>query len=209
MTITLDTRKQMKVHQKEKWGFLRETSEKAQKAGADPDTGLHRTGLEEYLKVIFPEISKDEWIHDKVVPGSKSQSRPDYRCESLKLIVEFDGLQHYQKPNVIRADEKKDKMYEEMGYKIVRIPYFIQLTNEVIKLMFDKDVEEIMFNPEIPSMGVKGQNTPAFCCPAGIKRMAREFKFYLQQYEVNIHALEKEDDYLSGFQMLKDEYNRI
>ena len=97
----------MKVHQKEKWGFLRETSEKAQKAGIDSDTGLHRTGLEEYLKVIFPEISKEEWIHDKGVPGSKSQTRPDYRCESLKLIVEFDGLQHYQKPDVICADEIK------------------------------------------------------------------------------------------------------
>lgn len=77
----------MKVHQKEKWGFLRETSEKAQKAGIDSDTGLHRTGLEEYLRVIFPEISKEEWIHDKGVPGSKSQTRPDYRCESLNSLL--------------------------------------------------------------------------------------------------------------------------
>lgn len=144
------------MHQKEKWGFLRETSEKAQKAGIDSDTGLHRTGLEEYLKVIFPEISKEEWIHDKGVPGSKSQIRPDYRCESLKLIVEFDGLQHYQKPDVICADEIKNNMYEAMGYKVVRIPYFIQLTNEVIKIMFDRDIKEMMFNPNIPSMGVKG-----------------------------------------------------
>ena len=37
----------MKAHQKEKWGFLCETSEKAPKAGIDSDTGLHRTGLEE------------------------------------------------------------------------------------------------------------------------------------------------------------------
>ena len=199
----------MKVHQKEKWGFLRETSEKAQKAGIDSDTGLHRTGLEEYLKVIFPKISKEEWIHDKGVPGSKSQTRPDYLCESLKLIVEFDGLQHYQKPDVICADEIKNNMYEAMGYKVVRIPYFIQLTNEVIKIMFDRDIKEMMFNPNIPSMGVKGMNTPAYCCPAGIKRMAKEFKLYPQQYEVNIRALEKEDSYLSGFQMLKDEYNRI
>ena len=100
-------------------------------------------------------------------------------------------------------------MYEAMGYKVVRIPYFIQLTNEVIKIMFDRDIKEMMFNPNIPSMGVKGMNTPAYCCPAGIKRMAKEFKLYPQQYEVNICALEKEDSYLSGFQMLKDEYNRI
>ena len=103
----------------------------------------------------------------------------------------------------------KNNMYEAMGYKVVRIPYFIQLTNEVIKIMFDRDIKEMMFNPNIPSMGVKGMNTPAYCCPAGIKRMAREFHLYSQQYEVNIRALEKENDFLSGSKMLKDEYNQI
>ncbi len=38
-----------------KWGFLRETSDLAKKAGKDADTGLHRTGLEDYLGVIFHE----------------------------------------------------------------------------------------------------------------------------------------------------------
>ncbi|OAV71965.1 hypothetical protein Barb4_00251 [Bacteroidales bacterium Barb4] len=76
----------------EKWGFLRETIEDAKKAGIDEDTGLHRTGLEEYLKVIFPKV--DDWIHDKSCSGWKRKVRPDYRSESLKLIIEFDGLQH-------------------------------------------------------------------------------------------------------------------
>ncbi|WP_164849068.1 hypothetical protein [Flavobacterium columnare] len=38
-----------------KFGFLRETSEKAKRAGIDPATNLHRTGLDEYLAVIFPK----------------------------------------------------------------------------------------------------------------------------------------------------------
>ena len=37
-----------------KWGNIRETTEKAVKAGKDKSTGLHRSGLEEYLKVITP-----------------------------------------------------------------------------------------------------------------------------------------------------------
>ena len=45
-----------------KWGFLRETKVAAHKAGIDRATGLHRTGLDEYLKVIFPEVK--DWIHD-------------------------------------------------------------------------------------------------------------------------------------------------
>ena len=48
-----------------KWGFLRETAELAKKAGIDKDTGLHRTGLENYLEVIFPKIN--DWIHDKAL----------------------------------------------------------------------------------------------------------------------------------------------
>ena len=82
-----------------KWGFLRETTEAAIKAGLDADTGLHRTGLNEYLAVIFPDTN--DWIHDKAlgeVNGEKIRNRPDYRSESLKIIVEFDGLPHHNNP---------------------------------------------------------------------------------------------------------------
>lgn len=68
-----------------KWGFLRETSELAKKAGIDKDTGLHRTGLDEYLKIIFPIVN--DWIHDKTfgeVNGVIYKSRPDYRSEALR-----------------------------------------------------------------------------------------------------------------------------
>ena len=40
------------------WGFLRETTELAQKAGIDKDTGLIRTGLNEY----FDDIQGDKDI---------------------------------------------------------------------------------------------------------------------------------------------------
>ncbi|MDD7704413.1 hypothetical protein, partial [Campylobacter sp.] len=74
----------------EKWGYLRETSQIAQMAGLDKATGLHRTGLDEYLKVIFPNVN--DWIHDKAlgeINGVLCRKRPDYRSESLKMIVEF------------------------------------------------------------------------------------------------------------------------
>ena len=119
---------------KNKWGFLRETSELAKKAGIDKDTGLHRTGLDEYLKVIFPNI--EDWIHDKTLGKINDityKSRTDYRSETLKLIIEFDGLQHYTKPDIIEKDIRLTKVYEDLGYKVVRIPYFIQLSNKAVK----------------------------------------------------------------------------
>ena len=90
------------------WGFLRETTGLAKKAGIDNDTGLIRTGLDEYLKIIFPETK--DWLHDKAFGeynGQKYKIRPDYRSGSLKLIIEFDGLPHYKNPAVI---EKKIRL---------------------------------------------------------------------------------------------------
>src|SRR5665213_84570 len=101
-----------------RWGFLRETDALAKMAGIDKDTGLHRTGLESYLKIIFPQI--DDWIHDKalgIVNNTLHRSRPAYRSEKLKLIIEFDGLQHYTKPDIIEKDLKTTELYKTLGYK--------------------------------------------------------------------------------------------
>lgn len=193
-----------------KWGFLRETREQAQKAGLDEETGLHRTGMEDYLSVIFPEIPENEWIHDKPIEGSGRRIRPDYRCDLLKLIIEFDGVQHYQQPDTILKDYENQAFYESLNYKVVRIPYFIQLTNDVIRLLFGQEVDCLMFDPTIPSMGKKGRNSPAYCCMAGLKRMAMDFRKYPQQYKVNIdYLLSQQDDFLTGASYLKEEYEKL
>ena len=192
------------------WGFLRETDAKAQKAGIDKDTGLNRTGLEIYLKIIFPKT--DDWIHDKalgIVNGTNYRSRPDYRSEELKLIIEFDGLQHYTKPDIIEKDLKTTKLYEGFGYKVVRIPYFIQLTKKAIKTLFEVDLSEELFNESISSLGIQGLNTPAYLCPAGVKRMAEEFKKFPEQYKTNINYLKNQNDpFKSGVEFLENEYNK-
>ena len=196
---------------KYKWGFLRETNKKAKEAGVDKDSGLHRTGMEEYLAVIFPEIQADEWIHDQAIDGISDKKRPDYRCERLKLIIEIDGIPHYQSPKKIKVDIENQKLYEKHGYKVVRIPYFIQLSNSVVKLIFDReDIKETLFDESIPTFCIKKENTPAFCCPAGLKRMAQEFLNFPNQYKVNLKALEDaNDDFFTGVSLLKKEYENL
>jgi len=196
---------------KRKWGFLRETNAQAKEAGIDKDTGLHRTGLEDYLQVIFPQV--DDWLHDRalgIVDGVNHRSRPDYRSEKFKLIIEFDGLQHYTKPDIIEKDVKNTERYKNIGYKVVRIPYFIQLSNKAVKTLFDVNVSEELFDDAISSLGIKGQNTPAYLCPAGLKRMAEEFKKFPEQYKTNIEFLKKQNDpYKSGVDFLEKEYNNL
>jgi hypothetical protein len=194
-----------------KWGFLRETAELAMKAGKDKDTGLHRTGLKDYLKVIFPKTR--DWLHDKAlgeVNGKPYRSRPDYRSEQLKIIVEFDGLPHYTKPDIIEKDYRLTELYTQLGYKVVRIPYFIQLTNKAVKTLFGVDVNEALFDETIPSLGIRGLNTPAYLCPAGLKRMAAEFKKIPEQYKINIDFLKQQNDsYRTGVDFLEKEFASV
>lgn len=199
------------TNKSKKWGFIRETHEKAKSAGIDRDTGLHRTGLDEYLNAIFPNT--DDWIHDKtlgVIDGKSYRTRPDYRSESLRLIVEFDGLQHYTKPDKIESDHKTTEIYNNLGYSVVRIPYFIQLTNQAVHTLFNVEVSEYLFDGSIPSLGIQGQNTPAYLCPAGLRRMASEFLIFPEQYSVNVSFLKSQNDlYKTGVDFLELEYERL
>ena len=188
------------------WGFLQETTELAQKAGIDKDTGLVRTGLDKYLSVIFPDTH--DWLHDKAFGehnGVKYKIRPDYRSDSLKLIVEFDGLPHYKNPDTIQKDSANQMIYEKCGYNVVRIPYFIQLSNDVVEQLFSVKVQEPLFDDSYPSLGITGRHSPAYLCPAGIRRMAEEFMKFPRQYEVNINALRAANNpALSGVDYLEE-----
>jgi hypothetical protein len=197
-------------------GFLRETEEKAKKAGIDKDTGLGRTGLDTYLSKIFSNVH--DWIHDKVIPydlqkkrGSQKlrRLRPDYRSEYLSLIVEFDGVQHYTSPIIIMKDEESTKYYQSLGYKVARIPYFIQLSPKAIKRLFGVKLDKVLFDIKYPSL-VSGQHTPAWLPNCGLERMARDFHRFPEQYRVNIKALEAaNNETLSGAKLLKDMYESI
>lgn len=194
------------MKEKIKWGYLREDSAKAKLAGYDKATGYNRTGLDEYLKVIFPEV--DDWIHDKTtgltLDGKKVLNRPDYRSEKLKMIVEFDGLPHYQKPDIIFKDLVNTKFYEDNGYKVVRIPYFIQLTNEAVKILFGVEVKEKLFDENLPSLSIEECSTPAFLCPLGIERMIEDFKRFPKQLSLNVNFLKsQENDLLTGVDWLE------
>ncbi len=200
---------------KEKWGFLREDEKGVKKDPIDEATGLHRTSMMEYLQVIYPEIPIDQWIRGKQLGkhnGKLCKKKPDFRNDDLRMVIEVDGLLHYKSYQEICKDEIKDKQYEEAGYKCVRIPYFIQLTNRAVKILFDREVEEPLFNEKIPSMSSlnKKGNTPACLCPEGVRRMAKDFLRFPEQYKVNVEALKKENNLeLTGVDLLETEYNKL
>jgi hypothetical protein len=130
---------------------------------------LTEKSLGEKLTKIF---SNQVFIHDEVVPDSGVRFRPDYRCDELHLIIEFDGDRHYREAAVIVRDQKKDKIFSKMGYKVVRIPYFVQLTKDIIKFIFDVDYD---FHEEYPHGFIsKEAKLPADFCELGVKKFKED-----------------------------------
>jgi len=122
--------------------------------------------LHDLLRFIYPDSS---WVIDKPVPGSLHKTlRPDYRCDDLKMIVEFDGYGHFYNSDTIVRDRLKDTCYLTMGYKVVRIPYFIQPSTITLKLWFDVDIE---YQQRFPHGFIdKKSYLPANYCWLGIGR---------------------------------------
>ena len=98
---------------------------------------LTESKLGEYLKVIFPGI---DFIYNRRLLNSKILIRPDYQSEQLKLVVNFDGFQHYSDVSRCLSDEKLKAECCRLGYRLVRIPYFVQFDTQAIKSLFSKDM---------------------------------------------------------------------
>jgi very-short-patch-repair endonuclease len=135
------------------------------------DLFLTEKKLGEYLKLIFPNY---EFIHNKAFPGTLY--RPDYRNDELKLIVEFDGDRHYTKAKVIIDDIIKEEIYKKAGYKVVRLPNFIQLNTKVIKFLFNIDYN---FDQIFPHGFISKEVTlPADFCQLGIERFKKDLEYF-------------------------------
>ena len=185
-------------------GYLRETEDIARRESIRFDR--HLSGLDTYLSYIFPEVK--DWVHNKqtglYAGNKKSKLRPDYRSEELRLIVEFDGFQHFTDPRKVISDVFSSEFYRNSGYKVVRIPYFVQLTKKAIKELFA--VEDVDVHSKKRSLFVSYLNTPAFVCSSGLERMRKDLvSIDKAQGFLNIAGLLQEDNReLSGYALVKD-----
>lgn len=125
---------------------------------------LTESNLINWLNLIFPDVN--DWKHNKVLPGTPF--KPDYYSDELKLVVEYNGPIHYTDPNVISQDYIKYSVFEDLGYKVVELPYFVQLDKEVIKYLFKVDSN---YESNYPQGWVDTAVFPAAYCSLGINRL--------------------------------------
>ena len=92
----------------------------------------------------------------------------------MKLIIEFDGDSHYSKAQRIKSDIEKDEDYISLGYRIFRIPYFIQITTHLLKDIFDKNIP---YKQRYPNGFIDPKAMlPADYCELGVELFKEDLK---------------------------------
>lgn len=100
----------------------------------------------------------------------------DYICEDLKIVVEFDGESwqgggHFTDPTVCLKDQYNTRILTDMGYKVIRIPFYVQLDKYAIKYYFDIDYKDQLYETCTDhGFLFPDCKTPAFFCELGLKR---------------------------------------
>lgn len=95
---------------------------------------LSEKGLGEYIKRRFSSfniISNKSFFKD-----NGYTFRSDFIIKDLNLIFEFDGYYHYNDNKTILSDIDRDEITKMFGFNTIRIPYFVQLTEQTIEYYF-------------------------------------------------------------------------
>ena len=112
----------------------------------------HNKMLSENAKLLRNNMTKEEkhlWYdYLKNCPVRFSRQKvlgryiADFYSAKAKLVIELDGVQHYESENRI-YDEKRTDFLEQYGIKVIRIPNSEINTNfEGICKYLDKQIEQ-------------------------------------------------------------------
>ena len=131
---------------------------------------LVQAKLEDALAAIVGAVA---WRGKEIQVASGRRHRWDMVYEGAmgNVAVEFDGDEHYRHTLKIKIDREKDDLARIGGYRVVRIPYWVQLTSETLKHYFGLDADIIQ---DFPHGFITTKVFPASYCEMGIARFKRE-----------------------------------
>lgn len=106
--------------------------------------------LKNIVKIFIPDAKitsqkEAKAIINKILPAYSRE--PDVLLEKYKLIFEFDGPDHYNKPLNIFKDRIKYK--DSRDFKIIRWPYYLELNRPTAEFIFGDMVRH--FRKQIPN----------------------------------------------------------
>lgn len=134
--------------------------------------------LGKLLNEIFGKVESQ-------VPLPDGRRRWDFRLNigDRILVVEYDGNDHYQDALRIKGDHDKDEVAKELGYQVVRIPYFVQLTTETLRHYFGAEEEIVQ---DFHHGFITTRVFPASYCEQGIERFRRQLESLPERVRIEI-----------------------
>ena len=131
---------------------------------------LVQSKLESAIREIVGESS---WMGREVkLPDSRRRWDMAYESHGRTVVVEFDGDEHYRNTLKFKIDEEKDADAKKHGVRVVRIPYWIQLTTETLAHYFQLSAEVVQ---NFPHGFIETKIFPASYCEMGVRRFQREY----------------------------------
>ena len=129
---------------------------------------LMQAKLEQALKSI---VGNDWRGREITVPGTRKRWDMLFVRAGKTFVVEFDGDAHYRNSLKIKTDREKDAIAKQLGYKTVRIPYWVQLTDETFLYYFGFQASIIQ---NFSHGFITTKFFPASYCEMGIERFSIE-----------------------------------
>lgn len=86
-----------------------------------------------YLRHLFP----NDTIHKQY---KISSYKVDYLVGN-KIVIEFQGYQHFTKSKIAYKDKIREEYIRSKGYDFIEIPYFVQMSKETINHLFSKELD--------------------------------------------------------------------
>lgn len=136
--------------------------------------------IEGYLTQGKLEAALQEIVGDRawrgreiVVPGSRRRWDMAYEIKNHTTVIEFDGDEHYRNSLKIKIDGEKDAVAAQLGYVVVRFPYWVQLTTETLQHFFGLSHH---IAQDFPHGFITTRVFPASFSELGVERFAKELK---------------------------------
>lgn len=128
--------------------------------------------LQAKLESALHQIVADAWRgHELSIPGSRRRWDMAYELSGQTTVVEFDGDEHYRHTLKIKGDGEKDALALAAGHRVVRVPYWVQLTTETLLFYFGLEARVIQ---DFPHGFIATKIFPASFCEMGISRFRQE-----------------------------------
>ena len=131
--------------------------------------------IEDNLEIFIKQRFGVNFIRNKELFGY----RPDFYLPDINLVIEFDGYRHYVNKLTIDRDNKKDAIYSEKNIRVIRIPYFVQLDERIVKFLFSDYINDLSKFNNFPHGFIDKKATlPTYYCAEGIERFKNDLEYF-------------------------------